>query len=78
VLFGGWVQDYLFRFLLLFSFTSFAMDHIPVIEFGLFDSDPKAAASAIRSACESIGFLYLTNFGIPQTEVDRAFSLVSL
>ncbi|KAH8556574.1 hypothetical protein BGW37DRAFT_473238 [Umbelopsis sp. PMI_123] len=51
------------------------MDHIPVIDFGLFDSDPKAAASAIRSACESIGFLYLTNFGIPQNEVDRAFSL---
>jgi isopenicillin N synthase-like dioxygenase len=54
------------------------MNHIPVIDFGLFESDPKAVAAAVRSACESIGFLYLTNFGIPQAEVERAFSLVSL
>ncbi|KAG2188440.1 hypothetical protein INT44_001193 [Umbelopsis vinacea] len=51
------------------------MDHIPVIDFGSFESDPKAVAAAVRSACESIGFLYLTNFGIPQSEVERAFSL---
>ncbi|CAO3683396.1 unnamed protein product [Umbelopsis vinacea] len=51
------------------------MDHIPVIDFGLFDSDPAAVAAEVRAACESIGFLYLTNFGIPQAEIDQAFSL---
>lgn len=53
------------------------MDHIPVIDFALFDSDPAAVAAEVRAACESIGFLYLTNFGIPQAEIDQAFSLVS-
>jgi isopenicillin N synthase-like dioxygenase len=53
------------------------MVEIPVIDFGLFDSDPIAVASQIRAACETIGFLYLTNVGIPQSEIDSAFSLVS-
>ncbi|KAG2186306.1 hypothetical protein INT43_002744 [Umbelopsis isabellina] len=51
------------------------MEQIPVIDFGMFESDPIAVASQIRAACETIGFLYLTNVGIPQTEIDGAFRL---
>jgi isopenicillin N synthase-like dioxygenase len=53
------------------------MDEIPIIDFGLFDSDPKAVAAAIREACESIGFLFLKNIGIPRPEIDEIFELVS-
>jgi non-haem dioxygenase in morphine synthesis N-terminal len=52
------------------------MEEIPVIDFGKFDSDPVAVAAAIRKACESIGFLFLKNVGIPQAEIDEMFELV--
>ncbi|KAI8583063.1 hypothetical protein K450DRAFT_224036 [Umbelopsis ramanniana AG] len=51
------------------------MEEIPVIDFGKFDSDPVAVAAAIREACESIGFLFLKNVGIPQPEIDEMFEL---
>jgi isopenicillin N synthase-like dioxygenase len=54
------------------------MDEIPVIDFGKFDSDPVAVAAAIRDACECIGFLFLKNVGIPQTEIDGMFELVRI
>jgi isopenicillin N synthase-like dioxygenase len=53
------------------------MDNIPVIDFGAFDSDPTAVAKAIREACETIGFFFLKNVGIPQPEIDQVFELVS-
>jgi hypothetical protein len=55
----------------------FNMDNIPVIDFGAFDSDPTAVAKAIREACETIGFFFLKNVGIPQPEIDQVFELVS-
>jgi isopenicillin N synthase-like dioxygenase len=54
------------------------MEQIPVIDFGKFDSDPLAVAAAIREACESIGFFFLKNVGIPQAEIDGTFELVRI
>ena len=54
------------------------MEQIPVIDFGKFDSDPVAVAAAIREACESIGFFFLKNVGIPQAEIDGMFELVRI
>ncbi|KAG2188439.1 hypothetical protein INT44_001192, partial [Umbelopsis vinacea] len=51
------------------------MEQIPVIDFEKFDSDPVAVAAAIREASESIGFVFLKNVGIPQTEIDEMFEL---
>lgn len=54
------------------------MEQIPVIDFGKFDSDPVAVSAAIREACESIGFFFLKNVGIPQAEIDGMFELVRI
>lgn len=63
---------------LLFRVIVYNMEQIPVIDFGKFDSDPVAVAAAVRDACESIGFFFLKNVGIPQAEVDGMFELVRI
>ena len=54
---------------------------IPVISFAPFLSgsrdDQKAVAKQIYNAFTDIGFVYLKDHGIPQSEVDAAFREVS-
>jgi isopenicillin N synthase-like dioxygenase len=51
---------------------------IPVIDFAPFlagDSHARlAVAKAIGSACEQVGFFYLTGTGVPQAKIDRVFA----
>lgn len=55
---------------------------IPLVDFGQYrngsNREKKAAAAAIGSAFENIGFVYLTNHGVPPGEVDKCFEWVSL
>lgn len=52
-------------------------DAVPTVDFaGMFSSDPAArrrVADALRDACSQVGFFYLTNHGVPETLVERAF-----
>lgn len=53
------------------------MDHVPKINFAPFLSedcaDKQSVADAIGSACEGIGFFYLTDHGIPKSVTDNVF-----
>ena len=54
-------------------------DQIPVIDFGRFltgsDQDKAAVAAEIGHAATHVGFLILSNHGIPRAIVDRAFAV---
>ncbi|KAF8932459.1 hypothetical protein EDD21DRAFT_152991 [Dissophora ornata] len=47
---------------------------IPVIDFGLFTSDPEECARQIGEASQNIGFFYLKNHGISQDLIDEMFN----
>jgi isopenicillin N synthase-like dioxygenase len=51
---------------------------IPVIDYGpYFAGEPgaeEAIAEQVRHACETVGFLYALNHGVPQTVIDRGFA----
>ncbi|MEZ5666001.1 MAG: 2-oxoglutarate and iron-dependent oxygenase domain-containing protein [Alphaproteobacteria bacterium] len=55
-----------------------APDTIPLIDFGPFLDggavERRAVAAAIGQACETVGFLYLVNHGVPQALIDAAFA----
>ncbi len=51
---------------------------VPVIDYGpYFAGDPNALeplAAALRQACETVGFFYALNHGVPQATIDRGFA----
>ena len=48
---------------------------IPVIDFAAArNGDPAAAAAAIRQACETSGFFYIANHGVPQPVIEAALA----
>jgi isopenicillin N synthase-like dioxygenase len=51
---------------------------VPVIDYGpYFAGEPGAIAplaSALRHACETVGFFYALNHGVPQATIDRGFA----
>jgi isopenicillin N synthase-like dioxygenase len=55
-----------------------AAGKIPVIDYGpCFAGEPGAlerVATAVRDACENVGFFYALNHGVPQAVIDRAFA----
>ncbi|KAF7729420.1 hypothetical protein EC973_004399 [Apophysomyces ossiformis] len=51
------------------------MSQIPVIDFGEFQSNPAKVAKHVLEACKSIGFFYMINHGVPETDIDQAFEL---
>jgi isopenicillin N synthase-like dioxygenase len=55
---------------------------IPIVDFGQYlhgsEQAKKAAAAAIDSAFQKVGFVYLTNHAVPQEEVDKCFEWVSI
>jgi isopenicillin N synthase-like dioxygenase len=55
---------------------SLPFDHIPAIDMGPFldGSDRPGVAGRIGRACRDVGFLYLTNHGIPAELVDAAMA----
>jgi len=63
----------------LTSVRTAAFDEIPIIDFsGLLSLKPGAnatAARAIRDACENVGFFYIRNHGIPETDIERTFDV---
>ena len=56
------------------------MASIPLVDFGQYlhgsDEEKIAAAAAIDSAFQNVGFVYLTNHGVPQDAVDKCFEWV--
>ncbi|KAI1310190.1 hypothetical protein EDD11_003897 [Mortierella claussenii] len=46
---------------------------IPVIDFGLFTSNPEECARQVGEASQKIGFFYLKNHGVSQALIDRMF-----
>ncbi|KAF9436968.1 hypothetical protein BGZ76_002419 [Entomortierella beljakovae] len=46
---------------------------IPVIDFGLFTTDPKECSRQIGEASKNIGFFYLKNHGVPQDLINGMF-----
>lgn len=54
------------------------VSEIPVVDFGPFregSAEERAAvAGAIGRACETVGFLYLANHGVPQALIDATFA----
>ncbi len=54
-----------------------AAAQIPVIDFGPYFAGEAGAleslGAAIRHACETVGFFYIANHGVPQALVDRTF-----
>jgi isopenicillin N synthase-like dioxygenase len=63
----------------LTSVRTAAFDEIPVVDFaGLLRRDPGAketAARAIRRACETVGFFYISNHGIPEADIEQTFDI---
>jgi len=63
----------------LTSVRTAAFDEIPIVDFaGLLRDEPGAklaAAHAIRSACETVGFFYIRNHGIAEADVERIFAV---
>lgn len=59
-----------------------SLERIPLIDFAAFRAGGSAArrgvAREVRGACESIGFLYLANHGVPQATIDAAFAAARL
>ncbi len=55
-----------------------AVEEIPVIDFAPFlsgsEADRSAVAASIGEACETVGFFYLANHGVPQDLIDGAFA----
>ncbi|KAG0347322.1 hypothetical protein BG004_007979 [Podila humilis] len=51
-----------------------APDTIPVIDFGLYASNPEECARQVGEASQNIGFFYLKNHGVPQELIDRMFT----
>lgn len=56
---------------------------IPIVDFGQYlhgseQAQKAAAAAAIDSAFQNVGFVYLTNHAVPQEEVDKCFEWVSI
>lgn len=53
---------------------------IPVIEFGLFRKgnpiEKQRVAEDVLQAFKNVGFVYLADHGIPQSQVDTVFDLV--
>ncbi|KAG0296099.1 hypothetical protein BGZ98_001109 [Dissophora globulifera] len=47
---------------------------IPVIDFGLFSSDPEECARLVIEASRNIGFFYVKNHGVPQDLIDDMFA----
>src|SRR3982751_2502517 len=51
---------------------------IPIIDFGPFLSggpgDRSRVAAEIGRACETVGFLYLANHGVPEKLIERTFA----
>jgi isopenicillin N synthase-like dioxygenase len=57
-----------------------APDSIPIVDFAEFSPDaPKATRKRIAEelvrACREVGFVYITNHGVPAKKLDRAFSV---
>ncbi|KAI9277612.1 hypothetical protein BY458DRAFT_453229, partial [Sporodiniella umbellata] len=50
-------------------------ESIPIIDFSLYETDPKRVAQEVFEACKTIGFFYLINHGISQEDVDKGFEL---
>ncbi len=63
----------------LTSVRTAAFDEIPIIDLAeLLRGEPgakQAAATAIRTACETVGFFYIRNHGIPEADIDRTFEV---
>jgi isopenicillin N synthase-like dioxygenase len=63
----------------LTSVRTAAFDEIPIVDFaGLLRQEPGAklaAARAIRSACETVGFFYIRNHGIAAADVEQIFDV---
>ena len=59
--------------------ASTALTHIPLIDFGPFRSGNEQSKSEVARqiglACENIGFLYISNHGVPQALIDRTFEV---
>ncbi len=55
-----------------------AVEEIPIIDFAPFlsgsEADRSAVAARIGEACETVGFFYLANHGVPQDLIDGAFA----
>jgi len=55
-----------------------AIDQIPVIDLGPTFAGANGAlaavADAVRDACETVGFFYIANHGVPQDLIDEAFA----
>ncbi|CAO3599584.1 unnamed protein product [Absidia cylindrospora] len=48
---------------------------IPVIDFSLYETDQPKVAQLLLEACQTIGFFYVINHGIPVADVDHTFEL---
>lgn len=46
---------------------------IPLVSLG--SSSPSDLAKAVSAACTSSGFLYITDHGISQSDIDQAFEI---
>lgn len=55
---------------------------LPVIDFGRFctgsSEERMHTASEVDAALKTVGFFFLKNHGIPQSEIDASFNEVSL
>lgn len=55
---------------------------IPIVDFSPFlnggDAERKRVAAEIGRACETVGFLYLVNHGVPQPLIDKTFAASKL
>ena len=50
---------------------------IPVLDFSLFETDPKTFLDALKPAARDVGFFYLTGHGIAQSLIDDVLSAAS-
>ncbi len=63
----------------LTSVRTASFEEIPVIDFaGVLRGEPgakAAAARAIRDACETVGFFYIRNHGVPEADIEQTFAV---
>ena len=63
----------------LTSVRTAAFEEIPIIDFAAALSDEPGAksqaAKAIREACETVGFFYIRNHGVPEADIERIFDI---